>query len=378
MPDNSPRSRPRARRARSPKKPKITQSLGGLKATSVRWLWWPWIPLAKVTIIEGEPDVGKSTLTNEFAALVTRGETFPPTTISGTRDDRADASIAPADVILVGVEDDLADTVVPRLDAAGADRSKVHTLKIERDEDGMPIPFIIPDDVNRLRAAIEETGALLVVVDPITAFISEKVKSGSDTSNRKALMVLAEAAADSGAAVVLVRHLNKAAGMDAKSRGGGSIAYTALARSVLVAGKRPRDPDGDEPESCVLARTKGNLGPLPDSIGYSLVESPDNRDVAVVVWNGPVAMTADQLVGADRARPDSRTAAPDRLEAERVLREILADGPVNADKAKKATMRAAGVSESTVNRAKRDLGVASKAVHGPDGALIEWVWMLPE
>lgn len=360
--------------------PDLTESFEDIKPKRVRFLWWPWIPLGKLTILEGEPDVGKSTMTLEWAGFTTRGEPFPATTIKGAPDSRTMRHFPPSNVLLVGMEDDAADTIVPRLDANGADRGRIFRMRVKRDEDGLPIPWVVPDDVDNLRDSILEMGAILVVIDPITAFMSERIRTGSDTSNRKALMYLAEVAAETGAAIVLVRHLNKASGMDAKSRGGGSIAFTALARSVMVAGREPVDAeceDETQHSRYVLASTKGNLAPEPDSLGYSLEPAPSNADVAVIFWHGPVAVSADQVVGADRAQTDARKRAPDRDEAMRVLLEILADGPLPSKEAVKQVRDETGVSEKTVHAARQHAKVESKRVYGEKGTVAYWEWVLP-
>lgn len=347
------------------------ESLANAVSRSIRWLWWPWIPLGKITIIDGEPGVGKSSVTLGIAAAVTRAKKFPETTTKGLPDRRAESHRAitePASVLLVGIEDDIEDTVVPRLDAAKADRSRVFTMKREVDEDGIPEPFVIPDDLLTLKEAITESGAVLVVIDPIAAFMSESVRPGSDSSNRKPLGALAEIAAETGAAIVLVRHLNKAQGMSAKNRGGGSIAYTGLARSVLLAAKHP---DGD----FALALTKSNNAEEPDALLYGLFGSRADPDVAVVRWLGSAQMSADELVGADGH--DARTDAPDRESAEAVIRHLLSEGPMSAKEVIRLVKQETGVSEKTIIRARQRIGVRSKRVTDAKGSVSEWQWALP-
>jgi RecA-family ATPase len=332
-------------------------------------------------MFEGEPDVGKSTMTLAWAALVSTGREWPNTLVGGKPAGGRRGLPGPRGVVLVGVEDDLADTVVPRLLAAGADMGQVSTMMRPRDANGRPVPFVIPDDVDKLQAAIGETDAALVIVDPIAAFMSDSVKSGSDSSNRQALMQLADVAEQTGAAIVLVRHLNKATGMTAKHRGGGSIAYTALARSVLVAARMPRDdPDGAEPDDAQygLARTKGNLAPEPSALGYRLVSSPNDPDSPVVEWTGQLNVSADQLVGAEGAKVDARKRAPQRDEAGRLLKEVLADGPMNAAEARKLVMKEAGCTDKTVSNAAKAVGVKKTAVRDAKGQVESWTWELPE
>ncbi|MET9203347.1 AAA family ATPase [Gordonia sp. NPDC003585] len=329
-------------------------------------------------MFEGEPDVGKSTMTLMWAAMVSNGGPWPRSVV-GEDESRNEKGLAePAGIVLVGVEDDLADTVVPRLIAAGADLDRLSTMARPRDNEGRPIPFLIPDDVDKLRRAIEEVDARLVIIDPISAFMSDAVKPGSDTANRKALMTLADVAEQTGAAIVLVRHLNKGTGMSAKHRGGGSIAYTALARSVLLAAKLSPSEDRENTEARYgLALTKGNLAPASKTLGYQLVSSSSDPDSPIVLWAGLLDESADQLVGADGAKGDARKAAPARDEAERLIREILAAGPVDAKEVRKMVQAEAGCSEKTVTNAANKIGVVKTPVRVEGGSRIDhWTWAL--
>lgn len=172
-------------------------------------------------------------MTLGWASIVSRGARWPETVIDNKP---LVSQHAPAGVVLVGVEDANDDTVVPRLIAAGADLNRVHALARPLDDKGQPRPFTIPDDINWLRCAINEVGAKLVVIDPITACLPETTRHGVDASIRRILMCLVDLARETDSAIVLIRHFNKATGMSAKNRGGGSVAYGALVRSVLSAG----------------------------------------------------------------------------------------------------------------------------------------------
>ena len=358
---------------------RYTQSLAGVTPKKVDWLWWPWIPRGKLTMFEGEPDVGKSTMTLTWAALVSKGGGWPRTVVQGKASRNKRGVREPADVVIVGVEDDIADTVVPRLMAAGADLGRVHTFARPRDDDGRPVPFVVPEDVDKLKKAIEEVDAALVIVDPIAAFMSDSVKAGSDSSNRKALMELADVAEQTGASIVLVRHLNKATGMSAKHRGGGSIAFTALARSSLIAAKLPPNDDRANTDATYgLASIKGNLAKAPQALGYRLESSPDDRDSPVVVWAGVLDDTADQLVGADGARPDARKNAPARDEAERLLKQVLAAGPMDANEARRVIKKEVGCSDKTVNSAATKLFVTKRQIRDDRGRVTSWQWELPD
>ncbi|WP_460359522.1 AAA family ATPase [Mycobacterium sp. ZZG] len=353
---------------------KVTRSLADVEPTKVEWLWRPWLPLGKVSILEGEPDVGKSALTLTLSAIVSNGGEWPDSIVGG--DVVAGVAAEAAGVVLVGVEDDYADTVVPRLIAANADLTRVHTIVQPLDARGNPVPFVVPDDVERLRRAVAETQAKLVIIDPITAFLStSQVKAGDDPSTRQALMPLVALAAETGCAVVLVRHLNKATGMSAKHRGSGTIAFTGVTRSVIVAGKlKEQTPDGP---THAIARTKGNLSKEPMAIGYRLDSAPDDPDSPIVKWFDPLDLTADQLVGADGAKvSDARKSAPARQEAMDILQQLLSDGPVPAETAIKLTKENADCGIGVIKAASKQLGVIKKRVY-VDGKVDHWTWELP-
>lgn len=353
---------------------RITRLLADVEPVKVRWLWRPWIPLGKVSILEGDPDVGKSLLTLAMAAIVSTGSAWPETRIDGNS--VAQQESEPAGVVLVGVEDDEEDTIVPRLIAAGADRTRIGTMRQPTDDSGNPRPFLIPDDVERLRRAVDETSAQLVVIDPITAYLSTRsVKAGDDPSTRQALMPLVEIARETGCAILLVRHLNKATGMSAKHRGSGTIAYTGITRSVIVAGKlKETKPDGP---THAIALTKGNLTRDPHALGYKLNGALDDPDTPIVRWLGAIDLSADQLVGADSAKVgDARKAAPIREECERVLRELLEDGPMRTDEVVTKTREVVNCSAKPVRDAADHIGIVKRAIR-VENKIDHWTWELP-
>lgn len=351
----------------------VVQCLAEVEPTTVDWLWRPWIPLGKLTILEGESGVAKSTMTMAWSAIVSRGNAWPVTSVGGVPQsvDRAEA----AGVVLVGIEDDAEDTIVPRLIAAKADLSRVFTMAQAKDDEGNPVPFVIPEDIDRLRRAIELTNARLVIIDPITAFLSTRqVKAGDDSSTRQALMPLVNLARENHCAIVLIRHLNKSSGMDAKHRGSGSMAYTALARSVILAGELK---EADNGATHAIARTKGNLSRDPDALGYALKDAPGNVDIATMNWAGSLDINANQLAGADSAKDaQSRAKAPIRLQAEDALRLLLANGPMIAGEVTDAVCEKLGCSIKPVNAAAKQIGVLKEKVY-VDGKISHWTWELP-
>ena len=359
-----------------------TRCLADVEPVAVTWLWKGWLPSAKVSLFEGDSDVGKSTVTIDWATTVTTGRAWPASVIGGkTLLSRSE----PANVLLVGVEDADDDTVVPRLMAAGADLNRVRSLERPVDKKGNPVPFTIPDDIDWLGRAVTETNAKLVVIDPITACLPDNAKHGIDASIRRILMCLVDLARETGCAIVLTRHFNKAHGMSAKHRGGGSVAYSALVRSVISAGEL-KEP-AQNGAAFAIARAVGNLSKPPATMGYTLEDAPkiaglpepedDQLRIAVVRWCGPLDMNADQLVGADGAKvSDARKNAPLRDECENVLRELLSDGPMRADEAIKKVREVVGCSVKPVKEAAKHIEIVKKPVR-IDTKIDHWTWEKP-
>jgi hypothetical protein len=315
----------------------------------VSWLWQHRIPFGKITILEGPPDVGKSHLTLELAAVVTVGGTLP----DGRKAERGN-------VVLVTCEDGLADTVRPRFDEAGGDPDALHVLSgFNLNGGGERLP-VIPDDVPFIRAEVERVGACLLIIDPLTAYLGEKVNAHRDHDVRRALAPLQRMAEETGCAVLVVRHLRKGATGDAISAGGGSIGFTGLARCVMLAAKDPEDETRR-----VLAWTKNNLAERQQSMSYRLVS--DGEEWAHVEWTGVSRYNANELLEA--GRPDEERSKTD--DAVGWLREYLSDGPVGAAEAKRAG-RENGFSERTIERARERLGAHVKRSGFGKGSKVEW------
>jgi AAA domain len=319
----------------------------------VRWLWPAYIPAGKVCVLDGDPGTGKSTLTLTVAAKVTTGSPFP----DGARPERAD-------VILLNGEDDIADTIRPRLEAAGADLARCWVLPdVQPDPDKPPRPPELPADLDALEGMVKDKQAALVVIDPLMAFLAGQIDSHRDQDVRRVLASLAYMAARTGAAVVIVRHMNKGTG-SALYRGSGSIGIVGAARAGLLVA-----PDPDDEDRRVLALTKSNLAKMPQALAYRLVDD-ERYGCARVVWDGASRHTAGDLV---RPRVDEDE-APALAEAVRVLSEILADGPLAAGNVKKQAATA-GVAERTLHRARQALGVTTRRQGFGQGGY--YVWTMP-
>ncbi|WP_179293487.1 AAA family ATPase [Mycobacterium intracellulare] len=313
--------------------------LSDVKPERVTWLWPGWLPRGKPVTLDGDPGLGKSTLSDEFAAVVTTGGQWP----DGTRCEY------PGSVLLMSAEDGLADTVRPRLDAAGADVTKVHAIEgiplVDEDGERVLRPPTLADVV-ALEGAIAETDARLLVVDVIMAYLPTGTDSHKDQDIRRVLSRLAALADRTGCTVLLLRHLNKAKGGDPLYRGGGSIGIVGAARAgMLVA------PDPEDPERRVLASVKSNLGPRPDSLAYRLIEAGDHG-VARVKWEGQTNHTAHTLLS--EPHDEDQGAA---TEAEQWLSDYLAEQGAAPSKVVKVGAAKVGIRERTLQRAVKSLGV---------------------
>jgi hypothetical protein len=328
--------------------------LSAVRPTRVEWLWPGRIPLGKLTILDGDPGLGKSVLSLDLAARVSTGQAMP------------DGAPGPrGGVVLLSAEDALDDTIRPRLDAAGADVSRVLALDSIPDGDKPRRLPELPIDGPLIGAAVRRVGALLVVVDPLTAYLGHTVNSHRDTDCRRALWPLAALAEETGAAVVVIRHLNKAMGSNPLYRGGGSIGIIGAARSGLLVAKDPDNPDRRR----ILAATKCNLAPLPASLAYDL--STAENGALRIGWAGESPHTAESLLAAPRD-DEERGALQDAAD---VLRSILERGPVAPEDAKREA-RKAGVADKTLYRAKSILGARSRK-EGFTGKGV-WQWFLPD
>lgn len=326
--------------------------LSDVEPETVDWLWPGRIPLGKLTVLDGDPGLGKSTLTLDIAARLSLGHAMP---------DVGSPGIGVAGTVILTAEDGLGDTIRPRLDVAGADCTKILALQKVKDKDEDRTP-VIPDDVGYIKTAIEQVDAKLLIIDPIMAFLSGETHSHQDQSIRRALHQLTDLAEETGVAVVVVRHLNKGGGGKAVYRGGGSIGIIGAARSGLLVGV---DPDNESRR--VLAPIKSNLGIAPKSLAFSQV----NQDgVPRIEWGGESAHSANALL----AEPDQeeRGEGPAMTEAKNVLQIILKEGPVLVSEATKQA-KAAGVAARTLRRARESLEVHTYR----EGFEDPWYWRLP-
>ncbi len=326
--------------------------LSEVEPERVAWLWEGRIPLGKVTIVDGDPGLGKSTLVEgEMAAHVTTGTPWP------------DGTPCPAgSVVMLTAEDGLGDTIRPRLDAHGADTNRVlcfEAVEYGPDEERPPSLAL---DIGRIEAAVVREGALLVVIDVLMAFLGSRTDSYRDQDVRAALTPLVKMAERTGCAVICLRHLSKTGGANALYRGGGSIGIIGAARAGLLVARDPEDEDRR-----ILAVTKNNLAAPVPALAFHLLPD-EEHGCARVSWDGQTTHTAAQLL--EHVDPEERSAGDEAVD---FLLEILRDGPVPAKKVK-ASAREAGIAERTLDRAKKRAGVAAKREgFGSEGT---WYWAL--
>jgi hypothetical protein len=344
---------PAKRAAGEPPEEPVLVQLATVQPLPVRWLWPGWLPEGSLCVLDGDPGLGKSSMTLDLAARITTARAFPP--FKGP-----DLGRKPGGVLLMGAEDSLAHTVRPRLDAAGGDSERIWSFEAVRRGDNDRLP-VLPDDIELLVDCIRERAVKLLVIDPFVAFLGGEYDAHRDQDVRRCLRPLARLAAELDIVVLLLRHLNKLAGGPALYRGGSSIGITGAARASLIVG---RDPEQDR---FVLAMNKCNLAPKPLSLAYHLEASGLG---CRVVWEESIDLRADQILGhGNPARPRGRPAdAGD--EARRWLADLLCGGPVAAteilERAKKAD-----IVPKTLQRAKDSLSVRSFR----QGEA--WFWELP-
>jgi AAA domain len=313
------------KQARKPVPALKTILASSVKTRPVSWLWVGHVPYGKVTIIDGDPGIGKSVLTVSVASAQTNAGELP-----------GGGPTASAPVLLLSGEDDAADTTVPRLKAANANLDLIH---LPGDEFA-GIQF--PTDIETIRAAIIKHGIRLLVIDPLMDYLDPKLDAHKDQDVRKVTRPLAALARETGCAIVLVRHLNKAAGKSPMYRGGGSIGISGAARSVMVVGYEP-----GSSSVRVIAPIKSNLSRNARSLKFTIETA---GEVMRVAWLGESEYGADEILAAP-TDPGDRSALETAVQ---FLRELLTDGPLKSTEVT-SHAKGAGISEKTLERARASL-----------------------
>ena len=302
----------------------------------MQWLWHPYIPFGKLTIIQGNPGEGKTTLALRLAAACSTGTPMPGM-----------EPVAPFPVIYQSAEDGMGDTIKPRLMEAGADLERVLSIV----EDKVQLSLL---DV-RIEQAIREHKARLMILDPIQGYIGSHVDLNRANEIRSVLKSVSSVAERTGCAIVLIGHLNKASGASSAYRGLGSIDFRAAVRSVLLIGRLKNDPTVR-----VIVHDKSSLAPEGKSLAFGLGDEEGFR------WlNGYDGITSEELLGGVTA--ETKTAM-----AEELIRTMLAGGQeVMAEEVFQAAQHK-GISRRTVNEAKK---IIANIVTRKVGKF--WFWSLP-
>lgn len=328
-----------------------------VEVEQIEWLFYPFIPFGKVTIIQGNPGEDKTTMVLQIIAKLTKGEEILPRqentaevkdgaeTVADSDVKLSESPIEPVNVIYQTAEDGLGDTIKPRLLAAGADCSRVLVI----DDREQPLTML---DI-RLEEAIVQTKARLVVLDPIQGFLGEEVDMHRANEIRPLMKRVAVLAEKYHCAIILIGHMNKNSNGKSSYRGLGSIDFQAAARSVLIVGRIK-----DEPEIRVVCHVKSSLVPEGKSIAFRLDKETGFE------WIGEYDISADDLLSGDNRGQKSR-------KAKEFLLEILANGGMDQKKIEEEAERC-GIKKKTLRNAKLELEIDSVKRGN------QWFWMLPE
>ncbi len=356
-PEDPPPAEPGTKpKAPPPKDGPILVILDTVKAEPVRWLSPGRLAIGKITLFDGDPGQGKTTIVLDLAARLSSGAPFPGESLGQE----------PAGVVVVSLEDGIGDTIRPRIEVAGGDLKRIAVLR-EVVKDGEERTVSVPEDIGAIREAVRRVKARLVILDPFSAVLSGAHDSYRDQDVRRALSPLAQAAEEDGFAVALVRHLTKGGGRSALYRGQGSIGVIGQARLAFLCAERDGDP------LHYVAAVKTNVSALAPTLGYriEIVDHPDPLvgKVARIAWEpGTFAITADELV-AERA-PEEKVEIG---EAGEWLREYFgAESEVPAKEAL-AAGKAAGFSESALRRARKRLGFHDRREGFGAGGRFTWI-----
>ncbi|MEW6457621.1 MAG: AAA family ATPase [Bacillota bacterium] len=317
-------------------------ALANVQPEEAEWLWRPYLPRRKLTILEGDPGIGKTWVALAVCARLT-AEGHP--------------------VLYATAEDGIADTLRVRVGGMDADLSRFFILR-GQESNGLIAPVTLADpDV--LRAAVMQYSPALVVLDPIQAFLGADVDAHRANETRPRLAYLSRLAEDCGCGVLIIRHLGKAPAGRAIYRGLGSIDFAAAARSVLLAGKT-------QDEQLAIVQIKNSLGEVGPALGFEI-------KAGQFFWTGEANISAGDILQPEAAQ-EERSALEEACEW---LQSILAGGPVDAKQIRKLAREAGLIDRSDIllRRAKQKLSVKAEKVGevipGEGWKIKGWVWYLP-
>ena len=325
---------------KEPSKPETVKiiRMSDVELTPVEWLWKPYLPFGKLSVLQGNPGEGKTYFAMHLAAACTNGKLLPNM-----------ERMEPFNVIYQTAEDGLGDTVKPRLIEAGADLDRVLVI------DDSDVQLTLSDE--RIEKAIIENNARLVIIDPIQAYLGADVDMNRANEVRPIFMRLGQVAQRTGCAILLIGHLNKAAGMQSLQRGLGSIDIAAAVRSVMFIGKLKHDPT-----MRILTHEKSSLAPPGVSLAFSLGDEGGFR------WVGEYDITADEMLSGIEPQRETKT-----QQAKDLICTLLAGGKqVLSEDIDKAALER-GIPGRTVRDAKRELGDALKSKIVEDRKKVFWM-----
>ena len=312
--------------------------MSDVELTPVEWLWKPYLPFGKLSVLQGNPGEGKTYFAMHLAAACTNGKLLPNM-----------ERMEPFNVIYQTAEDGLGDTVKPRLIEAGADLDRVLVI------DDSEVQLTLSDE--RIEKAIIENNARLVIIDPIQAYLGADVDMNRANEVRPIFMRLGQVAQRTGCAILLIGHLNKAAGMQSLQRGLGSIDIAAAVRSVMFIGKLKHDPT-----MRILTHEKSSLAPPGASLAFSLGDEGGFR------WVGEYDITADEMLSGIEPQRETKT-----QQAKDLICTLLAGGKrVYSEDIDKVALER-GIPGRTVRDAKRELGDALKSKIGEGRRKVFWM-----
>jgi putative DNA primase/helicase len=333
--------------------------MADVKPAPIEWLWPNWVAIGKVSVLAGEGGRGKSTILCDLAVRTTISDRWP----DGT------AASPPGGVIILAAEDDVRDTIAPRLLAAGGDMARIFVIRSVRDEKQRRRGFNLQADLERLEAEIRKRGNIrLIIIDPVSSYLGP-VDSHKNADVRAVLEPLGEMAARMRVAIICNNHFSKGGG-NANSRVIGSVAFVNQARAAFIV-----TPDEEDKTRMLLIPSKMNIAPIRHGLAYRIegclinCEGSEIATSRIMYESTPVMISSDQALAALSCNENKS----DKSEAMKFLKEMLKDGPVAAKDVKKEASEA-GISTKSLRSAREALGIKPEK-SGFEGG---WVWKLPK
>lgn len=333
----------------------LPQSADTVEVEKTQWLWAGYIPLGKITVLAGDPGMGKSTMALDIVSRVSNG-TFLP---------RSDSRTVAGHCLIASAEDAAADTIVPRLIAAKANLKKISVIREVRIDDEHHY-LSLPRDLNRLKKLVVRKGARMLIIDPLNAFLEKGTDTYKDQDIRLVLAPLEALAEETGVAILIIAHLNKKEDSSTLYRVGGSIGFIGAARSVLAVSRTQKDVR-------VLYSLKSNLAKSPPSLAYDIKQIKREKEKeewkgektvhsSTVKWIGQIQFDPNQRRTTDSSKSEG--------EAEDFLRQILVDSELPTDDIFEEGKKA-GIGKSQLMHIKTEMGLKISHKKG------RWYWALP-